>query len=294
MPSPRGNLGHRSEQSDDGGVYPGRFSRCGEWNNLKMSTQNILMEEIEGAKATNREIGVDSGGPTSVHTVDPLPGHSGNIHGIPGPSYIGESSFFKRPIADKRITRSQTNLSERDVLSTDIMISSDDEDTDRTMSRRDGIFSLLSDSENSPPKKRTVLSARNRNKSGQFTPEVRSKRFISIREKEELKEELKLKRKSHIRGLDIDSLYKKGKVNITKAKEDVEDLNGDQLVDMVTEQMAEVLRVAMTSSNLKGVFQKSLKLAAARSMGCIHALRERTNNTKSENYLDEIRSLKRG
>ncbi|XP_018370084.1 PREDICTED: myb-like protein X [Trachymyrmex cornetzi] len=51
--------------------------------------------------------------------------------------------------------------------------------------------------------------------------------------------------------------------------------------------MTEVLRIAGSSSNLKGTFQKSLKIAAASSMGIFEIMKERANLSKEDAKSEE-------
>lgn len=197
------------------------------------------------------------------------------------------SPCFRRPLSKTRSSISRATSAR------DVVISSDDEASEFSFSRTGSIMSVGTD-EDSPPEKRTILSGTSRKRAGSTAPERHlSKKALQEKEKALLKEELQIKRELHIRGLDVEKLFRRGRINMVKVKEDAEELTGDQLVETVTEQMSEVVRVAMTSSNLKGGFQKSLKLAAARSLGCMQVLRERTGQTSSENFLEEIRVLRK-
>lgn len=54
-----------------------------------------------------------------------------------------------------------------------------------------------------------------------------------------------------------------------------------------------MIRIAKTSSNLKGTYQKTLKLVAASTIRCMEVLRERAEKNLEESQSEEVRSLRR-
>lgn len=104
---------------------------------------------------------------------------------------------------------------------------------------------------------------------------------------------LQLEREAALRGLDKEALLKDAKINIEKVKEGMEDDPTEELADKVSRCSLEVIRIAKTSSNLKGTYQKSLKIAAATSLSCVELLKERASKNQEGSNADEIKILRK-
>ncbi|KYN13156.1 hypothetical protein ALC57_14664 [Trachymyrmex cornetzi] len=90
-----------------------------------------------------------------------------------------------------------------------------------------------------------------------------------------------------------DRYLTKSKINLDKYIEEVEDHSSGEIAKKVEDYMMEVIRIAKTSGNLKGTYQKSLKLSAAATLGCLQVLQGRAERSTDEATSGEIALLKR-
>lgn len=123
-------------------------------------------------------------------------------------------------------------------------------------------------------------------------------RYISRREalqlvNDEEERRLQLKREDMIRQLSDKQLLQKSKVNLDKYMEEAEDQPSGEISQKAEQCMLEIMRIAKTSSNLKGTYQKSLKLAAAATIGGLRVLQTRAEKTRDEATSEEIGMLKK-
>lgn len=105
---------------------------------------------------------------------------------------------------------------------------------------------------------------------------------------EEKEKGLRLAREELIRSLSSSQLLQKAKIDIDKLKEEVEDRPLDDFMRRVHECQQEILRIAKTSSNLKGTYQKALRMAFAATLGCTEVLRDRVERSKEDANSEEI------
>ncbi|XP_018366581.1 PREDICTED: arp2/3 complex-activating protein rickA-like [Trachymyrmex cornetzi] len=85
----------------------------------------------------------------------------------------------------------------------------------------------------------------------------------AIRVNEEKQRSLQLAREETIQKLGNRRLLKKSKIDFEKSREDAEGKPNEDVAREINDSLMEVIRIAKTSSNLKGTYQKTLKLAAA-------------------------------
>ncbi|XP_018404618.1 PREDICTED: uncharacterized protein LOC108781203 [Cyphomyrmex costatus] len=159
----------------------------------------------------------------------------------------------------------------------------------------------------SPPEKSAYLksgsqasgSSRKRDRTGSIESGDRTTGYYVGRRREierlnaEKKKALKLDREKVIRAYSHIELLKKAKINVEEIKSKVDHFSKEELVRRANANMEEVLRIARSSTNLKGSFQGGLKTAAAVTLGIISVLKDRVSMSQEEVHLEEVRSLKR-
>lgn len=169
----------------------------------------------------------------------------------------------------------------------------------------------LSDSDRSPPGKKSAVdtssqisgSSRKRERTKEKQDSRTTGAYVGRREAVaalnlEKKETIRLDKEMRIGRLGTEELWgevfrRKNRIDPEKLKEEAELLTNDEITERALLQMSEVIRVAISSANLKGTFQKSLKMAAAISMGCIEVLKERAAMTPEEAHREETRKMRK-
>ncbi|XP_018367002.1 PREDICTED: glutamic acid-rich protein-like [Trachymyrmex cornetzi] len=223
------------------------------------------------------------------------------------------TSFFKKPGPRSykgRMDRMSVDSSAIDTETYEIS-SSDSEVSDyvRTRGRR---VTIEEDSDASPPEKINISSKgpqrtignRKRERiasdaesdgkrSYRTTGDYVGRKEAILRYNKAKDEALQLDREKIIREYSEAELFKKAKVNMVKVKEQLGENSIEELISKASENCTEVLRIARTSSNLKGTFQKSLKIAAATSLGIAEILKDKATLSKEEAKAQEIKSLNR-
>ncbi|XP_018360471.1 PREDICTED: calponin homology domain-containing protein DDB_G0272472-like [Trachymyrmex cornetzi] len=142
-------------------------------------------------------------------------------------------------------------------------------------------------------RERMVSDVDSDNRRSRTTGDYVGRREAIQRYNEAKEESLQLDREKLIREYSSFELFKKAKVDIDKIKEKMEGNSLEELQEKVSENMTEVMRIARCSSNLKGTFQKSLKIAASTSMGIFDIMKERAKLSKEDSKSEEVRALKR-
>ncbi|XP_018370164.1 PREDICTED: micronuclear linker histone polyprotein-like [Trachymyrmex cornetzi] len=142
-------------------------------------------------------------------------------------------------------------------------------------------------------RERIASDADSEHRRSRTTGDYVGRREAILRYNEAKEEALQLDREKLIREYSEVELFKKAKIDMVKVREQLEENSIDELITKASGNCAEVLRIARTSSNLKGTFQKSLKLAAATSLGIAEILKEKMSLSKEEAKSQEIKSLKR-
>lgn len=214
--------------------------------------------------------------------------------------------LFRKPGQRSYKTRSSDRGSVNSMsMDTDpIMIDSSDSDLDSsTRKRGDAVSDEESDA--SPPGKISLMDEdspgpsgirkrdRSRTTKSRTTGDYVGRRE-AIREYNKAKEEeLQLDRERIIREYSNSELFKKSKINLDRIKEQMEELTNEELAEKANGNLTEVLRIARSSNNLKGTFQKSLRLAAASSIGIVEVFKDRTTLSREDAQSEEVRSLKR-
>ncbi|XP_018378082.1 PREDICTED: protein IWS1 homolog [Trachymyrmex cornetzi] len=226
------------------------------------------------------------------------------------------TSFFRKPgprsykgkVAERYSKDSSAMEMDTD---TQEISSSDSETTDQEKRRRGKAGKEEDWDTNSPPEKlnrgnkgpQRITSNRKRDRltseaesdysKSRTTGEYVGRREAILKYNEAKEEALRLDREKIIREYSSCELFKKAKINLEKIKEEMEDKSIEELATKVSDNLTEVLRVAKSSSNLKGTFQKSLRIAAASSMGIFEVLKDKAMRSKEEAKSAEIKSLKR-
>ncbi|XP_018360477.1 PREDICTED: protein PXR1-like [Trachymyrmex cornetzi] len=223
------------------------------------------------------------------------------------------SSFFKRPGPKSFKGRTAESYS-RDSSAMDTEtyeISSSDSDVADYSRNRGRRVAIEEDSDVSPPEKvnignsglqRTTGNRKRERMASDLDSDHRRSRTTgdyvgrreAIRKYNEAKEEqLQIDREILIREYSCMDLFKKAKMDIDKIKDNMKGNSMEELGEKISGNMKEIMRIARCSSNLKGTFQKSLKLAAATSMGIFEIMRERSKLSKEDAKSEEVKSLKR-
>ncbi|XP_018404617.1 PREDICTED: uncharacterized protein LOC108781200 [Cyphomyrmex costatus] len=218
------------------------------------------------------------------------------------------SSFFVKPSSSRKRggSRSGGGSSVTDDRDTILEISSDEDSI--SVSAVDSFYVAEEGSDASPPEKALYLRAgsqassvsRKRDKSGSVSGDSDRTTGFYVgrrREVERLNEaksaSLKLDRERIIRSWSHIELFKKSRINLNEIKSKLEDISSEELVRRGSSNMDEVVRIARSSSNLKGTLQKGLKTSAAVTYGILAVLRERMSLSQDESHLEEIRVLKK-
>ncbi|XP_018358986.1 PREDICTED: uncharacterized protein LOC108758489 [Trachymyrmex cornetzi] len=223
-----------------------------------------------------------------------------------------KGTFFRKP--GQRATRAATRESvgvESSAMETEaVEISSSESDLGTSQSIGRGSRNTIEkDSNTSPPEKINVLNTgskkpagnRKRERSGSVSDSSRGRttgdyvgrREAIVKYNIAKDEALQLDREKIIREYSNKELFKKAKINIEGIKEQMEELTNEELAEKVQDNLIEVLKIARTSNNLKGTYQKSLKMAAAASMGILQIFKDRATLSKEEARSEEVRALKR-
>lgn len=167
--------------------------------------------------------------------------------------------------------------------------SSDNEGEIEDRKNKDKRLFILDDSDTSE-KIGSGESTRNRHRT---TGEYIGRREAIQKFNEAKEEALQLDREKIIRDYSDKELFKKARINLEGIKEQMEDMSNEELAERAHSNLTEVIRIARSSSNLKGTFQKSLRVAAASSLGIMAILKDRATLSKEEAQAEEVKILKR-
>ncbi|XP_018377659.1 PREDICTED: calponin homology domain-containing protein DDB_G0272472-like [Trachymyrmex cornetzi] len=222
------------------------------------------------------------------------------------------SSFFRKPGPKSYKGRTRGSQSRDSSVETETFeISSSDSDVSEYRRKKGRSTTIEDDSDESPPEKvnigskgpqripgsrkreRTTSDADSDRRKSWTTGEYVGRREAILRYNEAKEESLNLDREKLVREYGDADLFKKARIDMAKVKESLEEKSIEELMKQANDNCAEVLRIARSSSNLKGTFQKSLKVAAATSLGIVDILKEKTTLSKEEAKSLEIRSLRK-
>lgn len=108
-------------------------------------------------------------------------------------------------------------------------------------------------------------------------------------EKERL---LQLSREEAARNMSVDQLIKIGRIDMYKKIEEMEKKPDAEIAKKMEDCQAEVLKIARTSANLKGTYQKALKGAAVTTLAGLQVINERVERMRSNAISAEIEALR--